>query len=262
MRPSCPPTRSAPPVSGRGHGRHLHGDPSAADPAGRPSPPGRLRLGHRRLPRQRGPVPADRAAAPSRRGGTVRVLGERPWRLRSGGDGGRRGRPAGVVLQRPVPGLCGGPATGPAGRRAGARGRFLVAWSGMRGAVSLTVALALPLTTAAGGPFPGRDLIVFLTFVVILATLVGQGLSLPALIRRLQISDGGADADEELHARLVATKAALGQIDALADEDWTRDETVERIRAWYEYRKRRLAARAGKIQDEGYEDRSLAYQEM
>ena len=132
----------------------------------------------------------------------------------------------------------------------------------MRGAVSLTVALALPLTTAAGGPFPGRDLIVFLTFVVILATLVGQGLSLPALIRRLHISEGGADADEELHARLVATKAALGQIDALADEDWTRDETVERIRAWYEYRKRRLAARAGKIQDEGYEDRSLAYQEM
>jgi Na+/H+ antiporter len=147
-------------------------------------------------------------------------------------------------------------------RRAGARGRFLVAWSGMRGAVSLAVALALPLTTAAGGPFPGRDLIVFLTFVVILFTLVGQGLSLPAVIRRLQISDGGADADEELHARLVATKAALGQIDALAGEDWTRDETVERVRAWYEDRKRRLAARAGKIQDEGYEDRSVAYQEM
>jgi monovalent cation/hydrogen antiporter len=147
-------------------------------------------------------------------------------------------------------------------RRAGPRGRFLVAWSGMRGAVSLAVALAVPLTTAAGGPFPGRDLIVFLTFAVILVTLVGQGLSLPALIRRLQISDGGADADEELHARLVATKAALAQIDALAGEEWTRDETVERMRAWYEYRKRRLAARAGKIQDDGYEDRSSAYQEM
>ncbi len=61
---------------------------------------------------------------------------------------------------------------------------------------------------------------------------------------------------------MVATKAALAQIDALAAEDWTRDETVERMRAWYEYRKRRLAARAGKLQDEGYEDRSLAYQEM
>ena len=147
-------------------------------------------------------------------------------------------------------------------RRAGARGRLLVAWSGMRGAVSLAVALAVPLTTAAGDPFPGRDLIVFLTFAVILVTLVGQGLSLPALIGRLQIRQDGADADEELHARLVATKAALAQIDALAGEEWTRDETVERMRAWYEYRKRRLAARAGKIQDEGYEDRSLAYQEM
>jgi hypothetical protein len=91
---------------------------------------------------------------------------------------------------------------------------------------------------------------------------VGQGLSLPALIRRLHLSEGGANADEELHARLVATKATLAQIDALADEDWTRDETVDRMRAWYEYRKRRLAARAGKIQDDGYEDRSLAYQEM
>jgi hypothetical protein len=52
------------------------------------------------------------------------------------------------------------------------------------------------------------------------------------------------------------------QIDALAGEEWTRDETVERMRALYEYRKRRFAARAGKIEDEGYEDRSLAYQQM
>ena len=106
----------------------------------------------------------------------------------------------------------------------------------------------MPLSTAAGGPFPGRDPIVFLTFAVILVTLLGQGMSLPALIRHLQISEDGAD--------------ALAQIDALAGREWTRDETVERMRAWYEYRKRRLAARAGKLQDEGYEDRSLAYQEM
>ena len=89
-----------------------------------------------------------------------------------------------------------------------------------------------------------------------------QGLSLPALIRRLGVSDGGADADEEVRARLVATKAALAQIDALAGEEWTREETVERMRAVYEYRKRRFAARAGKIEDDGYEDRSLAYQHM
>ncbi|MDQ3826656.1 MAG: Na+/H+ antiporter, partial [Actinomycetota bacterium] len=58
------------------------------------------------------------------------------------------------------------------------------------------------------------------------------------------------------------TKAAIEQIDALASEEWTRDETVERMRALYEYRKRRFAARAGKIDDDGYEDRSLAYQRM
>jgi Na+/H+ antiporter len=146
-------------------------------------------------------------------------------------------------------------------RRVGARERLVIAWSGIRGAVSLAVALALPLTTAAGG-FPKRDLIVFLTFSVIFFTLVVQGLSLPALIRRLGVGDGGADAVEEVRARLVATKAAIEQIDALAGEEWTRDETVERMRGLYEYRKRRLAARAGKIEDDGYEDRSLAYQQM
>src|SRR4029453_11289528 len=65
---------------------------------------------------------------------------------------------------------------------------------------------------------------------------------------------------EDLKARLMATKAALRRIDELRSEEWTRDDTLERMRAMYEYRKRRLAARAGKIEDEGFEDRSLAYQ--
>ncbi|MDQ3871358.1 MAG: Na+/H+ antiporter [Chloroflexota bacterium] len=146
-------------------------------------------------------------------------------------------------------------------RRVGARWRLVMAWSGMRGAVSLAVALALPLTTHAGDGFPKRDLIIFLTFAVIFFTLVVQGLSLPALIRGLGVSDGGADTDEETRARLIATKAAIEELDALAGEEWTRDETVERLRSFYEYRKRRYAARAGKIEDDGYEDRSLAYQQ-
>jgi CPA1 family monovalent cation:H+ antiporter len=147
-------------------------------------------------------------------------------------------------------------------RRVGARQRLVIGWSGMRGAVSLAAALALPLTVKTGGPFPDRDLIQFLTFAVIFATLVVQGLSLPTLIRRLQITDGGEAATEELKARLGATKAALAQIDMLAAEDWTREDTIERMRAAYNYRKRRLAARAGKIEDDGYEDRSLAYQQI
>ena len=147
-------------------------------------------------------------------------------------------------------------------RRSPASQRLVMGWSGMRGAVSLAVALALPLTTRADEPFPQRDLIIFLTFGVIFFTLVVQGLTLPFLIHRLGISDGGADADEELRARLVATKAALEEIDVLAAEDWTRDDSVERLRGVYDYRKRRLAARAGKIEDDGYEDRSLAWQQM
>ncbi len=147
------------------------------------------------------------------------------------------------------------------GRRVPARNRFLLGWIGMRGAVSLAAALSLPLTVEGGAPFPDRDLILFLTFAVIFVTLVVQGLSLPAVISRLHISDDGAAESEEIKARLVATKAALAQIDALAQEDWTRDDTMERMRNAYEYRKRRLSARAGKIEDDGYEDRSLAYQQ-
>src|SRR3954451_20010045 len=136
-------------------------------------------------------------------------------------------------------------------RRTGASWRLVVGWSGMRGAVSLAVALAIPLHTDGGADFPQRDLIIFLTFAVIFFTLVVQGLSLPALIRRLGVTDDGTDADEELRARLVATKAAIEQIDALSSEEWARDETIARMPAMYEYRKPRLAARAGKIEDDG-----------
>jgi CPA1 family monovalent cation:H+ antiporter len=147
-------------------------------------------------------------------------------------------------------------------RRIGAGPRFVVAWAGMRGAVSLAAALAIPLTTDAGTPFPARDLLIFLTFSVIFATLVLQGLTLPAVIRRLRVESDGSEDREELRARLEATKAALAQLEVLGDEEWTRDDTIERMKALYEYRKRRFAARAGKIEDDGYEDRSLAYQQL
>jgi monovalent cation/hydrogen antiporter len=138
----------------------------------------------------------------------------------------------------------------------------VIAWSGMRGAVSLAAALAIPLETDAGAAFPQRDLIIFITFGVIFGTLVLQGLTLGPLIRMLGIEDDGADEQEELRARLVATRAALEQLDALADEEWTRDDTIERMRGLYEYRQRRFGARAGKVEDDGYEDRSLTYQQM
>jgi monovalent cation/hydrogen antiporter len=148
-------------------------------------------------------------------------------------------------------------------RRVGWRPRQVLAWSGMRGAVSLAAALALPLETDAGTPFPDRELIIFLTFAVIFATLVLQGLTLPALIRAMRVSGDGAEQEEEVRARLEATRAALEQIDVLAEEDWTREDTIERMRRMYEYRQRRFKAQAGKIDDEvDYEDRALAYQQM
>jgi Na+/H+ antiporter len=149
-------------------------------------------------------------------------------------------------------------------RRASWRIRVIGSWSGMRGAVSLAAALALPLHTNSGEPFPGRDLIQFITFALILVTVVGQGLTLPWLIRKLGVVDDGTDEEnEEVNARLVIAKAALDRVDELEGEDWTRDGTIERVRALYRYRKRRFAARAGKIEDEdGIEEGSLAYQRM
>ena len=141
-------------------------------------------------------------------------------------------------------------------RRLGARERLVLGWSGMRGAVSLAAALALPLD------FPMRNLILFLTFAVILATLVLQGLTLPTLIRRLHFQDDGAEQHEELRARLAATHAALDRLDELAVEDWTREDTVQRLHNLYEFRRRRLKERAGIWEDDGAQDRSLAYQRL
>ena len=140
-------------------------------------------------------------------------------------------------------------------RRVGAAARAVIAWSGLRGAVSLATALALPLETDAGAPLPGRDLIVFVTFAVVLVTVVGQGLTLPALIRRLGVAADGRDEEhEELVARLTASKAALTELEVMAGEGWADDEPLDRARQYYEQRKRRFAARAGKVEDDGYED--------
>jgi CPA1 family monovalent cation:H+ antiporter len=131
----------------------------------------------------------------------------------------------------------------------------------MRGAVSLAAALALPFTTDAGTPFPARDLLIFLTFAVIAATLILQGLTLPAVIRRLDVHGDDSEDLEEVRARLTAAKAAIAQLDALGEEEWTRDDTLDRMKRLYEYRRGRFAARVGKAEDIGYEDRALAYQQ-
>jgi monovalent cation/hydrogen antiporter len=111
----------------------------------------------------------------------------------------------------------------------------IVAWTGMRGVVSLAAALALPLTLQdSTTPFPGRDLILFLTFVVILATLVLQGLSLPPLIRWLGIQDDRSMEREEREARLKANQAALTRLNEIAQRDPAKDDALQRLRVEYE----------------------------
>jgi monovalent cation/hydrogen antiporter len=138
----------------------------------------------------------------------------------------------------------------------------LVGWAGMRGSVSLAAALAIPLETHARTPFPGRDLIVFLTFSVILVTLVGQGLTLPLVIGWLRLEDDGVLEKEEAKARIYAADAALARLDELANEDWVRDDTAERMRGAYGFRKRRFMARFDDSDDGAIEERSVSYQRL
>jgi CPA1 family monovalent cation:H+ antiporter len=149
-------------------------------------------------------------------------------------------------------------------RRVSWQYRVVAGWAGMRGAVSLAAALALPLRTDAGAPLPDRALILFITFAVILFTLVGEGLTLPLVIRALGVhEDGDEEEHEEVRARLLASSAALDRLEELEGEEWTNPETVTRVRALYEFRRRRFKVRAGKIADEdGIEDRSLSYQRL
>ena len=112
----------------------------------------------------------------------------------------------------------------------------IIGWTGLRGVVSLAAALALPLATQHGGPFPGRDLILFLSFSVILATLIGQGLSLPPLIRWLGVEDDRLAQKEECEARLQANQAALARLAETAVPESARPEALQRLRAEYEER--------------------------
>jgi CPA1 family monovalent cation:H+ antiporter len=107
---------------------------------------------------------------------------------------------------------------------------FIVSWCGMRGIVSLAAALGLP-TQAYGAPFPYRDLIIFLTFVVILVTLVVQGLTLAPLIRRLKLGTDHSAREEHRLARVSMGRAALAAIDRTARDLGVLPRIVERIRA-------------------------------
>ena len=142
---------------------------------------------------------------------------------------------------------------------------LVVSWNGMRGAVSLAAALALPLTVAAGTDFPDRDVIIFLTFGVIFFTLIVQSLTLPAMVRRLRVRFDNEDEQEEYQARVDAARAALQRLDELAAEEWVREDTAERVRGQLQFRAHRFEARLqrdGAEPDAGVEDRSADYRRL
>jgi monovalent cation/hydrogen antiporter len=139
---------------------------------------------------------------------------------------------------------------------------FLLSWAGMRGAVSLAAALAIPLTTQAGEPFPERNLIIFLTFCVILGTLVVQGLSLPAVIKATHIEPDTIEDEEDAQARIRAAEAAIARLDELLGEDWVRPDTAERMRGLYGFRINRFSSRFDDGADGSVEEQSQSYQRL
>jgi monovalent cation/hydrogen antiporter len=117
------------------------------------------------------------------------------------------------------------------------RERLLIGWSGMRGAVSLAAALALPLELDSGAPLSERDLIIYLTVAVILFTLVVQGLTLPGLVRRLGLGMEEPWSPDEAVARLAAAQAALDRLEQLeTGGDPIPETALERLRELYRAR--------------------------
>ncbi len=120
---------------------------------------------------------------------------------------------------------------------------FVIAFTGVRGVVSLAAALAIPLTIEGGAAFPQRDLILFATFGVIIVTLVGQGLMLPTVIRWLDPPEDGdaehrAERQAELEARNEAIHAARQHLDRLATERGLDEEIVSFLNARHDQRER------------------------
>lgn len=117
----------------------------------------------------------------------------------------------------------------------------VLGWSGMRGALSLAGALAIPLS-AGGGAFPQRDEVIFLVYGVVLGTLIVPSLTLETLIRRLGLGQADQLREEEIEARMRVAHAALAWLDEAAEREDATEEVLSRLRGIYELRLRRLAS--------------------
>jgi len=112
---------------------------------------------------------------------------------------------------------------------------FIIGWSGLRGIVSLASALSLPLVDDAGIPVPYRNEVLFITFVVICATLLGQGLPLPWLLRKLGLHDDGEVKRETVAAWRIALQACIDRLLELEGEAWVPSDHIEEMRHRFQH---------------------------
>jgi Na+/H+ antiporter len=128
---------------------------------------------------------------------------------------------------------------------------FVISWAGMRGVVTLAAAFAIPPATPEAPEMAGRNVVLFMAFVVTVGTLLLQGLTLPALIRRLHVRDKGAqrDALDEAAAKQAAAEAALNRLDDLSGTDVPQHVTLQ-LRTWAEHRSNSAWERLGRSDDE------------
>jgi Na+/H+ antiporter len=124
------------------------------------------------------------------------------------------------------------------------RQRLVIGWAGMRGAISLAVALSLPLTLN-GRPFGERSTLVFLAAVVVVVTLVGQGLTLGPLVRALGLAQGEQRQRAEASARAKVTEAGLARLDELAEAGEVDEDTANLYRQLFEMRLERVRVALG-----------------
>ena len=127
-------------------------------------------------------------------------------------------------------------------RRVSWRQRMVTAYAGFRGAVSLAAALAIPLTTHSGEPFPDRSLIIFIVVVVILLTVIVQGTTLPAVVRWSRMPDDSAHEEELQLARTRGSQAALDALPSVASALGVGPELLRRIQREYEEHARFILA--------------------
>ncbi len=160
-------------------------------------------------------------------------------------------RPAWLVATQLLPRRMHARLVGDASRRLGAREVLVLSWAGTRGVITLAAIYTLPLTTDASAPFPDRNLLIFCAFVVVLVTLVGQGMTFAPLVRMLGLRADTVDqARLRNEARSAAAEAALARLDELGrDCGAAQEEAIATLRSQVQNRLDRYRRRLDVLED-------------